>query len=161
MSVHMKKITPFLWFDDEAEEAAAFYTSIFNGSSVDAITRYGEVGPGPKGSVMTVVFQIEGQQFIALNGGPQFKFTEAISFVVDCETQQEIDELWASLSTGGKEAECGWLKDRYGLSWQIVPTVLGEMMNDKDPKKSQRVMKALLRMKKLDVAGLEKAYHEG
>jgi predicted 3-demethylubiquinone-9 3-methyltransferase (glyoxalase superfamily) len=157
----MKKITPFLWFDDEAEEAAAFYTSIFNGSSVDAITRYGEVGPGPKGSVMTVVFQIEGQQFIALNGGPQFKFTEAISFVVDCETQQEIDELWASLSTGGKEAECGWLKDRYGLSWQIVPTVLGEMMNDKDPKKSQRVMKALLRMKKLDVAGLEKAYHEG
>jgi predicted 3-demethylubiquinone-9 3-methyltransferase (glyoxalase superfamily) len=157
----MKKNTPFLWFDDEAEEAAAFYTSIFNGSSVDAITRYGEVGPGPKGSVMTVVFQIEGHQFIALNGGPLFKFTEAISFVVDCETQQEIDELWASLSAGGKEAECGWLKDRYGLSWQIVPTVLGEMMNDKDPKKSQRVMKALLRMKKLDVAGLEKAYHEG
>jgi predicted 3-demethylubiquinone-9 3-methyltransferase (glyoxalase superfamily) len=161
MSVRMKKITPFLWFDDEAEEAAAFYTSIFNGSSVNAITRYGEVGPGPKGSVMTVVFQIEGQQFIALNGGPQFKFTEAISFVVDCETQQEIDELWASLSAGGKEVECGWLKDKYGLSWQIVPTVLGEMMTDKDTKKSQRVMKALLRMKKLDIAGLEKAFHEG
>ena len=160
MNIAMQKITPFLWFDHQAEEAAAFYTSIFKGSTVDAITRYGDVGPGPKGSVMTVVFVIEGQQFIALNGGPQFKFTEAISFAVNCETQKEIDELWEKLSAGGQTVECGWLKDKYGLSWQIVPAFLGEMMQDKDTKRSQRVMQAMLQMKKLDIAGLERAYRD-
>lgn len=160
MNKPIQKITPFLWFDNQAEEAAGFYTSIFKNSKIETVARYGEGGPSPKGSVMTVVFQIEGQQFIALNGGPHFKFTEAISFVVNCENQDEIDELWEKLSEGGKEVECGWLKDRYGLSWQIVPTVLGKMMGDKDPERSQRVMKALLQMKKLDIAGLEEAYRQ-
>jgi predicted 3-demethylubiquinone-9 3-methyltransferase (glyoxalase superfamily) len=158
MNEPIQKITPFLWFDTQAEEAVGFYTSIFKNSKVTTIARYGEAGPGPKGSVMTVVFEIEGQQFIALNGGPHFKFTEAISFVVNCETQEEIDELWGKLSAGGQEVQCGWLKDKYGLSWQIVPTVMGKLMSDKDPARSQRVMKAMLQMKKLDIAGLEAAY---
>ena len=161
MNKTIQKITPFLWFDNQAEEAAKFYTSIFKNSKVTTVARYGEAGPGPKGSVMMVVFEIEGQQFIALNGGPHFKFTEAISFVVNCETQEEIDELWKKLSEGGQEVQCGWLKDKYGLSWQIVPTVMGKMMSDKDPERSQRVMKAMLQMKKLDIAGLEEAYRGG
>ena len=158
MSKRIQKITPFLWFDNQAEEAANFYTSIFKNSKVRGVTRSGESGPGPKGSVMTVVFDLEGQEFIALNGGPQFKFTEAVSFVVNCDTQEEIDEFWEKLSARGQQIECGWLKDRYGLSWQIVPNILGQLMQDKDPKKSERVMKALLQMKKLDIAGLKRAY---
>jgi predicted 3-demethylubiquinone-9 3-methyltransferase (glyoxalase superfamily) len=153
-----QKINPFLWFENQAEEAANFYTSIFKNSKILGVTRYGEGAPGPKGSVMTVSFQIEGQNFVALNGGPHFKFTEAISFVVNCETQQEVDEYWEKLSKGGQEVQCGWLKDKYGLSWQIVPNILNELMQDKDPQRSQRVMQALLQMKKLDIAGLKKAY---
>jgi predicted 3-demethylubiquinone-9 3-methyltransferase (glyoxalase superfamily) len=160
MNKPIQKITPFLWFDHQAEEAVRFYTSIFKTSKVETVTRYGEVGPGPKGSVMTVAFQIEGQQFVALNGGPHFKFTEAISFVVNCETQQEVDEFWAKLSAGGQEVQCGWLKDKYGLSWQIVPTVLIDMLQDKDAERSQRVMKAMLQMKKIDIARLEEAYRQ-
>ncbi len=154
----MQKITPFLWFDDKAEEAANFYASIFKNSKVKAITRYGDGAPRPKGSVMTVAFELNGQEFTALNGGPHFKFNEAVSFVVNCETQEEIDHFWTKLSAGGREVECGWLKDKYGLSWQIVPTVLREMMQDKDPQRSQRVMTALLQMKKLDIQVLKKAY---
>ena len=160
MNKLIQKITPFLWFDTQAEEAARFYTSIFKNSKVGTVTRYGEAGPGPKGSVMTVAFEIEGQKFTALNGGPVFKFTEAISFVVNCETQEEVDELWEKLSEGGAKVECGWLKDQYGLSWQIVPTVLIEMLQDKDAARSQRVMKAMMKMKKLDIAGLEEAYRQ-
>ncbi len=155
---HTQKITPFLWFDNQAEEAANFYVSIFKNSKVVNITHYGEVGPGPKGSVMTVTFQLYGQEFVALNGGPQFKFTEAISFVVNCETQEEVDELWEKLSEGGEKGQCGWLKDKYGVSWQIVPTVLGEMLNDPDPVKSQRVMHAMLQMRKIDIGKLKQAY---
>jgi predicted 3-demethylubiquinone-9 3-methyltransferase (glyoxalase superfamily) len=154
----MQKITPFLWFDGKAEEAANFYTSIFGNSKIVSIARYGEAGPGAKGSVMTVEFQLEGQDFIALNGGPQFKFTEAISFSVNCETQEEVDSFWKKLSEGGEEGPCGWLKDRYGLSWQINPTVLGEMLNDPDPAKAQRVMKAMLQMRKIDIKSLRQAY---
>lgn len=154
----MQKITPFLWFDSQAEEAVKFYTSIFKKSKILTIARYGEAGPGPKGSVMTVVFELEGQQFIALNGGPHFKFTESISFVVNCKTQAEVDNFWKKLSAGGKEVQCGWLKDKYGLSWQIVPTVLGELMSDKDAAKSQRVMQAMLKMVKLDIKKLKDAY---
>ncbi len=154
----MPTITPFLWFDHQAEEAAKFYVSIFKNSQIVTTTRYGEAGPGPKGSVMTVVFQLEGQEFIALNGGPQFKFTEAISFSVNCKTQKEVDEFWEKLSAGGEEGPCGWLKDKYGLSWQINPTILGEMLNDPDPKRSRRVMEAMLKMKKIDIAGLQRAY---
>jgi predicted 3-demethylubiquinone-9 3-methyltransferase (glyoxalase superfamily) len=156
----IQKITPFLWFDNQAEEAVNFYTSIFKNSKIDSVTRYGEAGPGPKGSVMTMGFQLEGQKFTALNGGPHFKFTEAISFIVNCDGQQEVDDLWTKLSEGGQEVQCGWLKDRYGLSWQIVPTVLFELLKDKDPAKSQRVMKAMLQMKKIDIAGLEAAYRQ-
>lgn len=156
----MQKITPFLWFDDQAEDAANFYTSIFKNSKIVNIARYGEAGPGSAGTVMTVAFQLEGQDFIALNGGPQFKFTEAISFFVDCKTQEEVDELWEKLSEGGEEAPCGWLKDKYGLSWQIVPTVLGEMLNDPDPAKAQSVLKAMLQMQKIDIAGLKQAYEQ-
>ena len=156
----MQKITPFLWFDNKAEEAVNFYTSIFKNSKIVNITHYGEVGPGPKGSVMIVVFQLNGQEFIALNGGPAFKFNEAISLVVNCETQGEIDELWEKLSEGGEKVECGWLKDKYGVSWQIVPIVLREMLEDGDAERSQRVMKALLQMKKIDIEGLKKAYAE-
>lgn len=156
----MQKITPFLWFDSDAEEAVNFYTSIFKDSKVLATSRYGDSGPGPKGSVMTISFQLNGQTFTALNGGPHFKFTEAISFVVNCETQQEIDEYWDKLlKGGGKPSQCGWLKDKYGLSWQIVPTFLGDVM--KDPAKSERVMKALLPMVKLDIAKLKEAAGQG
>jgi predicted 3-demethylubiquinone-9 3-methyltransferase (glyoxalase superfamily) len=153
-----QKITTFLWFDGQAEEAANHYVSIFKNSKILGVARYGDAGPGPKGSVMTVQFQLEGQEFIALNGGPQFKFTEAISQVVNCETQKEVDELWSKLGAGGEQGPCGWLKDKFGLSWQIVPTALGRMMQDKDPKRSKRVMEAMLQMKKLDIAGLEQAY---
>ncbi len=156
----MPKITPFLWFDDRAEEAAQFYVSVFPNSKIVSTTRYGEAGPGPVGSVMTVVFQLDGQEFIALNGGPQFEFTEAVSFSVDCKTQEEVDEYWGKLSRGGEEGPCGWLKDRYGLSWQINPTVLGEMLSDRDPRRSRRVMEAMLKMKKIDIADLKKAYEQ-
>jgi predicted 3-demethylubiquinone-9 3-methyltransferase (glyoxalase superfamily) len=158
MNSGIQKITPFLWFDHQAEEAARFYTSIFRNSKIEAVTYYGEAGPGPKGSVMTVAFELDGQKFTALNGGPHFKFTEAISFVVNCETQQEVDELWAKLTAGGQEVQCGWLKDKYGLPWQIVPIAMVEMIKDKDAVRSQRVMKAMYQMKKLDLALLEKAY---
>ena len=141
----MEKITPFLWFNDNAEEAMNFYVSIFKNSKIGRVTRYGDAGPGPKGTVMSATFQLEGQEFFALNGGPQFKFTEAISFFVNCETQEEVDELWEKLSEGGRKNSCGWLKDKFGLSWQIIPTVLGQMLGDKDPAKSQRVMQAMLR----------------
>jgi predicted 3-demethylubiquinone-9 3-methyltransferase (glyoxalase superfamily) len=154
----MQKITPFLWFDNQAEEAVSFYTSIFKNSKILNITRYSEGTPGIAGTVMTVSFLLEGQEFIALNGGPQFRFTEAISFVVNCKTQEEIDELWEKLTEGGKEVECGWLKDKYGVSWQIVPTVLAEMLNDPDPVKPQRVMQAVLKMKKIDIEALKQAY---
>ncbi len=156
----MQKITPFLWFDDQAEEAANFYVSIFKNSKIVNIVRYGEAGPGPAGTIMTVAFELNGQEFTALNGGPEFKFTEAISFFVNCESQQEVDELWEKLSEGGEEGPCGWLKDKYGLSWQIVPTVLGEMLNDPDPAKAQRVTKAMLQMQKIDIAGLKQAYEQ-
>jgi predicted 3-demethylubiquinone-9 3-methyltransferase (glyoxalase superfamily) len=158
----MQKITPFLWFDDKAEEAVKFYTSIFKNSKIGKIARYdkaGEKAAGrPAGSVMTIEFQLEGQEFVALNGGPQFKFTEAISFVVNCQTQEEVDYYWEKLSEGGNEVQCGWLKDKYGLSWQIVPTVLGELLSDKDAAKSQRVMQAMLEMVKLDIKALRSAY---
>ena len=160
----MQKITPFLWFDDKAEEAVSFYTSIFKNSKIVKIARYGDAGAQvsgrPKGTVMIVAFQLDGQEFMALNGGPQFKFTEAISFVVNCQTQEEVDEYWEKLSAGGQEVQCGWLKDKYGLSWQIVPTILGEMLSDPDPKKAERVMKAMLQMKKIDIKGLKQAYEQ-
>ena len=156
--VPIQKITPFLWFDHQAEEAAGFYTSIFPNSKVVKVVRYGEAGPGPAGSAMTVEFQLEGQSFVALNGGPHFKFTEAISFVVNCQTQEEVDSYWEKLSAGGAEVQCGWLKDKFGLSWQIVPTVLPELLSDPDPEKSQRVMKAMMTMKKLDIRGLKQSY---
>ncbi|PYX25204.1 MAG: hypothetical protein DMG87_02225 [Acidobacteria bacterium] len=156
----MQKITPFLWFDGKAEEAMNFYTSIFKNSKIGRITRYGDAGPGPKGAVMSGTFQLDGQEFMALNGGPQFKFTEAISFFVNCETQEEVDELWEKLSAGGQKSRCGWLKDKYGLSWQIIPSALGEMLGDKDPEKSRRVMKAMLQMDKIDIKGLEQAYKQ-
>ena len=156
----MQKITPFLWFDGNAEEAMNFYTSIFKNSKIGRITRYGDAGPGPKGTVMSATFQLDGQEFMALNGGPQFKFTEAISFFVNCETQEEVDELWEKLSDGGQKSRCGWLKDKYGLSWQIIPSALGKMLGDKDPEKSQRVMKAILQMDKIDIKRLEQAYKQ-
>lgn len=154
----MQKITPFLWFDGKADEAANFYASIFKNSKIKSVARYGEAGPGPKGSVMTVTFQLEGEDFIALNGGPQFTFSPAISFLVSCQTQGEVDELWEKLSAGGSDMQCGWLKDKYGVSWQIIPTALFELMQDKDPVKSQRVFKAMLQMTKIDVEGLKRAY---
>ena len=154
----MQKITPFLWFDSQAEEAANFYVSIFKNSKVGTISRYGDSGPRPKGSVMTVAFELDGENFTALNGGPIFKFTEAISLVVNCESQEEIDYFWEKLTAdGGQEVECGWLKDKYGLSWQIVPTILWELVKSDDPKKSERVMKALMQMKKLDISKLKEA----
>jgi predicted 3-demethylubiquinone-9 3-methyltransferase (glyoxalase superfamily) len=154
----MKKITPFLWFDNQAEEAMNFYISIFKNSKVVNVSRFGEAGPGPKGTVMTATFQLNGQEITALNGGPQFSFTEAISFYVDCETQQEVDELWDKLSEGGEKGQCGWLKDKYGLSWQIVPSALGEMLQDKDPQKSKNVMEAMLKMNKIDINILRQVY---
>jgi predicted 3-demethylubiquinone-9 3-methyltransferase (glyoxalase superfamily) len=154
----MQKITPFLWFDGNAEEAMNFYVSIFKNSRVVSVTRYGEAGPGPKGTVMSATFELEGQPFYALNGGPLFSFTPAISFFVNCETQEEIDELWAKLSKGGDAQRCGWLRDRFGLSWQIVPGVLGKMLGDKNAAKAQRVMTAMLQMDKIDISGLRQAY---
>jgi len=153
-----QRITPFLWFDGQAEEAANFYVSIFPNSKVSSTSRYGEAGPGPKGSVMTIAFDLDGLSFTALNGGPMFKFTEAISLVVHCETQAEVDHYWDKLSAGGQQVQCGWLKDKYGLSWQIVPNALIELAQDKDPAKSQRVMAAMMQMKKIDIAGLKAAY---
>ncbi len=157
----MQKITPFLWFDGRAEEAMNFYMSIFKNSKSVNVSRYGEAGPGPKGSVMVASFEIEGQEFCALNGGPQFTFTPAISFLVNCETQAEVDHFWNKLSEGGETIHCGWLKDKFGVSWQIVPTILGKLMQDKDPAKSKRVMEAMLKMTKLDIGGLKKAAERG
>jgi predicted 3-demethylubiquinone-9 3-methyltransferase (glyoxalase superfamily) len=154
----MQKIVPFLWFNDQAEEAMNFYVSIFNRSKVLHVARYGDAGPGPKGTVMMATFQLEGQDFYALNGGPQFTFSPAISLFVNCETQEEVDELWEKLSAGGETNRCGWLRDRYGVSWQIVPTVLGKLMQDQDPVKSQRVMRAMLEMDKIDIARLQQAH---
>src|SRR3954449_5265969 len=156
----MQKITPFLWFNGQAEEAMNFYVSIFKNSKVVSVQRYGDGGPGPKGSVMSATFQLEGQDFYALNGGPQFAFTPAISFFVSCETQAEVDELWEKLSEGGEKGRCAWLKDKFGLSWQIVPTALGKLLSDKDPEKSKRVMQAMMKMGKIEIAELQKA-HEG
>ena len=156
----MQKITPFLWFDNNAEEAMNFYLSIFKNSKVKTVSRYGEAGPGPAGTVMTAEFELEGQAFIALNGGPRFQFTEAISFVVNCETQEEVDEFWNKLSEGGEKSRCGWLKDKFGLWWQVVPTILGELMSDKDPEKSKRVMQAMLQMDKIEIEPLKRA-HQG
>ncbi len=157
----MQKITPFLWFDGKAEEAMNFYVSIFKNSKVVSVTRYGEAGPGPKGTVMSATFQLDGQEFFALNGGPQFTFSPAVSFFVNCETQREVDELWEKLSEGGEKHRCGWLKDKYGLSWQVIPSVLGQMLHDKDAEKSEKVMKAMLQMDKIDIKTLEQAYDQG
>jgi predicted 3-demethylubiquinone-9 3-methyltransferase (glyoxalase superfamily) len=157
----MQKITPFLWFDGKAEEAANFYVSVFKNSKIGNVTRCGEGGPGPKGSVMSVTFQLDGQDFYALNGGPLFSFTPAISFFVNCETQQEVDELWEKLSEGGKKERCGWLKDRYGLSWQIIPSVLGKLLGDKNAGRAKSVMQAMLQMDKIDIEGLQQAYDRG
>ena len=156
----MQKITPFLWFDNNAEEAVNFYTSIFKNAKIGKIARYGDAGPGPKGSVMTAQFQLEGQEFIALNGGPMFQFSPAISFFVKCKTQDEVDTLWDKLGAGGRIQQCGWLQDKFGVSWQIVPTVLGAMLRDEDRAKSKRVMEAMMKMVKLDIAALERAYAE-
>ncbi len=156
-----QKITTFLWFDDNAEEAINHYLSIFKNSKIVSVIRHGDAGPGPKGTVLGATFEIEGQQFIALNGGPKFKFTEAISLFVNCETQEEVDDLWEKLSAGGRTDRCGWLKDKFGLSWQIIPSVLGEMLQDKDAEKANRVMKAMLQMDKIDISRLRQAYDEG
>jgi len=152
-----QKITPFLWFDGNAEEAINLYTSIFKNSRINSLVRYGEAGPGPKGTVMTAAFELDGQQFVALNGGSAFKFTEAISFVVSCDTQAEIDYMWEKLSAGGEPGRCGWLKDKFGLSWQIVPPILSQLLQDKDAGKSQRVMAAMMQMDKIDIGRLQKA----
>jgi len=154
----MQKITTFLWFDNQAEEAANYYVSIFKNSKLLAVARYGDSGPGPKGTVMTVKFQLEGQEFVALNGGPLFKFSEAISLLVNCESQREVDELWERLSAGGEPSRCGWLKDKFGLSWQIVPVGLQRLLQGTDPAGSRRVMEALMKMGKLDIAKLTRAY---
>jgi predicted 3-demethylubiquinone-9 3-methyltransferase (glyoxalase superfamily) len=154
----MQKITPCLWFDNNAEEAVNHYLSIFKNSKVNKVLRCGDAGPGPKGSVLTIAFQLEGQDFIALNGGPIFKFNEAISLSVDCKSQAEVDELWERLSAGGQESQCGWLKDKFGLSWQVVPSALVEMLQDPDPEKAKRVMAAMMKMGKIDIAKLKQAY---
>jgi predicted 3-demethylubiquinone-9 3-methyltransferase (glyoxalase superfamily) len=153
----MQTITPFLWFDGKAEEAMNFYVSIFKNSKVGSVSRYGEGGPGPKGSVMSATFQLLGQEFIALNGGPMFTFSPAISFFVNCETQEEVDELWEKLSAGGEKQRCGWLKDKYGLSWQIIPSILGKLLQDKDAQKSSRAMQAMLQMDKIEIKRLQQA----
>jgi predicted 3-demethylubiquinone-9 3-methyltransferase (glyoxalase superfamily) len=153
----MQKVTPCLWFDDQGEEAAEFYTSIFPNSRITDISRYGEAGPGTPGSAMTVAFELDGQPFTALNGGPEYTFSEAVSFQVSCESQEEVDHYWSKLSEGGEEGPCGWLKDRFGLSWQIVPKRLMELLSDPDRERSQRVMTAMLEMKKLDIAKLREA----
>jgi predicted 3-demethylubiquinone-9 3-methyltransferase (glyoxalase superfamily) len=157
----MQTITPFLWFNDNAEEAANFYLSVFKDGKIGKVARYGEAGPGPAGSVMTIEFELRGQHFVGLNGGPHFKFTEAVSFAVSCETQQEIDDYWEKLSAGGSKSQCGWLKDKFGLSWQVVPSILGELATAKDAKKMQNMMKAMMTMTKLDIAQLKKAFAEG
>jgi predicted 3-demethylubiquinone-9 3-methyltransferase (glyoxalase superfamily) len=158
----MQKIKPYLWFNDNAEEAINFYTSIFKNSKIDSLTRYGEGSPFPAGTLMTANFQLEGMEFIALNGGPQFRFNESISLFVECKTQEEVDTLWAKLTAdGGEEAPCGWLKDKFGLSWQIVPSVLGELLSDPDPVKAQNVAMAMMQMKKIDIAALQQAYAQG
>lgn len=154
----MQKITPFLWFDGNAEEAVNLYTSIFKNSKMEAITRYGAGGPGPKGTVMTATFLLDGQKFMALNGGPHYTFSPAISFVINCQTQEEIDWFWEKLTEGGEAVQCGWLKDRFGVSWQVVPTIMGELMTDKDAQKAQRVLEAMLQMIKIDIATLKRAY---
>ena len=154
----MQKITPFLWFDGNAEEAMNFYTSIFKDAKISNVVRYGKGGPAPEGTVLTASFELFGQNFVALNGGPQFKFTEAVSFVVNCESQAEVDYYWEALSEGGEESRCGWLKDRFGLSWQVVPTILSKLLGDKDAKKAGRVMQAMMKMDKIDIATLQKAY---
>jgi predicted 3-demethylubiquinone-9 3-methyltransferase (glyoxalase superfamily) len=154
----MQKITPFLWFDTQAEDAAKFYCSIFENSKITSLTRNGDAGPGPKGSVLVCSFELDGHEFTALNGGPQYKFTEAISFVVSCESQAEVDHYWNILTEGGEPSRCGWLKDKYGLSWQITPVVLPRMLQDKDPQKAKRVMEAMMPMQKIDIATLERAY---
>ena len=156
----MQKITPFLWFDHQAEEAMNFYVSIFKNSKAGKITRYGDGGPGPKGTVMSVTFELEGQQFMALNGGPLFHFTEAISLFVNCETQQEVDELWEKLSAGGQKGRCGWLKDKFGLSWQIIPSGLMTALSNKDPEKAKRAMQAMLQMTRIDIQKLQQAAAE-
>lgn len=156
----MQKITPFLWFDNQAEEAMNFYVSVFKNSKVLSLRRYGDAGPGPKGTVMTATFQLDGQNFMALNGGPHFTFSPAISLYVNCETQEEVDDLWEKLSEGGKKERCGWLKDKFGLSWQIVPSILGEMLADKDPEKTKRVMQAIFQMDKIDINVLKRAYDQ-
>ena len=157
----MQKITPFLWYDNQAEEAANYYVSVFKNSRVKNATRYDEAGAKasgrPAGSVMTVDFELDGQEFVGLNGGPHFKFTEAVSFVVNCETQEEVDYFWEKLSEGGAEVQCGWLKDKYGLSWQVVPTILSELLKNKDPEKAKRVVQAMLQMKKIDIEALNRA----
>src|ERR1700716_1236457 len=157
----MQKITPFLWFDAKAEEAMNFYVSVFKNSKVVRVTRYGEGGPGPKGTVMSATFQLDGQEFFALNGGPQFTFSPAISFFVNCETQEEVDDLWEKLSAGGRKDRCGWLQDKYGLSWQIIPTALGELLQDKNPERSRRAMQAMLQMDKIDIKRLREAANKG
>jgi predicted 3-demethylubiquinone-9 3-methyltransferase (glyoxalase superfamily) len=154
----MSKITPFLWFDNQAEEAVNFYASVFKNSKIGSIVRNGDGGPGPKGSVLTIAFQLEGQEFVALNGGPHFKFTEAVSFVVNCETQEEVDHFWNKLTEGGQESQCGWLKDKFGLSWQVVPTILSRLLAD--TKRAGRVVQAFMPMKKLIIADLIKAYDQ-
>lgn len=153
----VQKITPFLWFDGNAEEAMNFYVSVFKNSKVVTVSRYGDTGPGTKGAVMSATFQLDGQNFHALNGGPMFKFTPAISFFVNCETQEEVDELWEKLSESGEKQQCGWLKDRHGLSWQIIPSILGKLLQDRDPAKAGRVMNAMMQMKKIDIKGLQQA----
>jgi predicted 3-demethylubiquinone-9 3-methyltransferase (glyoxalase superfamily) len=154
----MQKITPFLWFDNNAEEATNFYVSTFKNSKALTVTRYGDAGPGPKGTVMTAEFELDGVKFVALNGGPQFKFTEAISLVVNCETQEEVDYFWEKLSAGGEKSRCGWLKDKFGLSWQVTPTIMAELIGDKDPEKSKRVMQAMMQMDKLEIEPLKRAH---
>jgi len=156
--MNVQKITPFLWFDNQAEEAAEFYTSLFENSKILEVSHYGETGPGTPGTVMTVSFELDGQRLTALNGGPEFKFTEAISFLINCQTQEEVDELWEKLSDGGEKGPCGWLKDKYGLSWQVVPTVLFELLGDPDQEKSQRVMQAMLQMSKIEIEPLRRAH---
>jgi len=156
----VQKITTFLTFNDQAEEAVNYYTSIFKNSKIVSLTRYGEAGPGPKGSVMVVVFQLVGQEYIALNAGPHFTFSQGISLLVNCETQQEVDELWEKLSEGGEKQQCGWLIDRFGVTWQIAPTVLGKLMQDKDAEKAKRVTEALMKMDKIEIKALEQAYEQ-
>ena len=154
----MQRITPFLWFDNNAEEAMNFYVSVFKNSRVHRVVRYGEAGPGPAGTVMTVEFELDGQEFVGLNGGPRFKFTEAVSFTVKCETQEEVDYYWDTLSEGGEKSRCGWLKDKFGLSWQVEPRILGDLMADKDPEKAKRVMAAMLKMDKIEIEPIKRAY---